>query len=202
MYYVFIILNSQHELVHKIELEIAQSHSQSLLTSYGACSMKTKALERSPIIRWSWLVIWNAIQYNKSAIYGLLEPVLSRALRFHQACAIRSWKALGTRLEIAYKMVHPLPPPLPYHAHPLTSTRTFALFQSLDYTCKITSLTSMSCVMYYPDNYQSVPLTPLPPCSLLLHPTPERIIPTSSQTACLPRSWRQKNRKLSETYKL
>ena len=38
------------------------------------------------------------IQYNKSAICGLLEPVLSRALRFCRACAIRSKKALGTRL--------------------------------------------------------------------------------------------------------
>ena len=34
-----------------------------------------------------WL---SEIQYNKSAICGLLEPVLSRALRFRQACAVRS----------------------------------------------------------------------------------------------------------------
>ena len=33
------------------------------------------------------------------AICGLLEPVLSRALRFHRARAVRSWKALGTRLD-------------------------------------------------------------------------------------------------------
>ena len=42
-----------------------------------------------------WL---SEIQYNKSAIYGLLEPVLSRALRFHRACAVRSLKTLDTRL--------------------------------------------------------------------------------------------------------
>ena len=65
------------------------SSFQSLLTSYGACSTKTKAW-KGPILRWFWLVIWNAIQYNKSAICGLLEPVLSRALRFRQACAVRN----------------------------------------------------------------------------------------------------------------
>ena len=34
-----------------------------------------------------WL---SEIQYNKSAICGLLGPVLSRALRFRRACAVRS----------------------------------------------------------------------------------------------------------------
>ena len=34
-----------------------------------------------------WL---SEMQYNKSAICGLLEPVLSRALRFRRACAVSS----------------------------------------------------------------------------------------------------------------
>ena len=50
------------------------SCSQGLLTSYGACSTKTKALERS-IHRWSWLVIWNAIQYNNRS-HGVLAKII------------------------------------------------------------------------------------------------------------------------------
>ena len=34
-----------------------------------------------------WL---SEMQYNKPAICGLLEPVLSRALHFRRACAVRS----------------------------------------------------------------------------------------------------------------
>ena len=43
----------------------------------------------------NWL---SEMQYNKSAVCGLLEPVLSRALRVRRACAVRSYKALETRL--------------------------------------------------------------------------------------------------------
>ena len=67
-----------------------QSRTQSLLASYCACSTKTKDSGKNrSILRRSWLVLWNVIQYNKSAICGLLGPVLSRALHFRRACAVR-----------------------------------------------------------------------------------------------------------------
>ena len=44
----------------------------------------------------------NSIKYNKSAICGLLEPVLSRALRFRRACAVKSQKALGLSSTTAF----------------------------------------------------------------------------------------------------
>ena len=52
-----------------------QSCSQSLLTSYGENARRKRRLWKGPILRWFWLVIRNAIQYNKSAICGLLQPV-------------------------------------------------------------------------------------------------------------------------------
>ena len=63
---------------------------------------ENEGLWKGPILRQSWLVLWNVIQYNKSAICELLEPVLSRAIRFRRACAVRSQKALGTRLGTLY----------------------------------------------------------------------------------------------------
>ena len=51
---------------------------------------ENEGLWKGPTLRRSWLVLWNVIQYDKSAICGLLEPVLSRALRFRRACAVRS----------------------------------------------------------------------------------------------------------------
>ena len=39
------------------------------------------------------------------AICGLLEPVLSRALRFRRARAVRSWKALCTRLDARLELM-------------------------------------------------------------------------------------------------
>ena len=51
---------------------------------------ENEGLWKGPILRRFWLVLWNVIQYNKSAICGLLEPVLSRALRLRRACAVRS----------------------------------------------------------------------------------------------------------------
>ena len=57
---------------------------------------ENEGLWKGPILRWSWLVLWNAIKYNKSAICGLLEPE-GPFLRFCRACAVRR-EALGTRL--------------------------------------------------------------------------------------------------------
>ena len=51
---------------------------------------ENERLWKGPILRRSWLVLWNVIQYNKSAICRLLEPVLSRALCFCRACTVRS----------------------------------------------------------------------------------------------------------------
>ena len=51
---------------------------------------ENEGLWKGPILRRSWLVLWNVIQYNKSAMCGLLEPVLSRALHFCRECAVRS----------------------------------------------------------------------------------------------------------------
>ena len=63
---------------------------------FTAHARRKRRLWEGPILRWSWLIIWNAIQYNKSAI---CRPVLSRALRFRRVRAVRSYKALGTRLD-------------------------------------------------------------------------------------------------------
>ena len=73
-----------------------QSRSQSplLLTAHAR---RKRRLWIGPILRWSWLVnIWNVIQYNKSAICGLLEPVLSRAF----SSSMRRKKLEGSGYEI------------------------------------------------------------------------------------------------------
>ena len=83
----FLLFVSLPQVVRSFSPDVLTNRSPSLPASYGACSTKTKALERTNS-RWSWLVIWNTIY--KSAICGLVEPVLSRAPRFRQACAVRS----------------------------------------------------------------------------------------------------------------
>ena len=47
-----------------------------------------------------WL---SEMQYNKSAICGLLEPVLSRALRFRRACTVRRLASATKRTIIKNK---------------------------------------------------------------------------------------------------
>ena len=67
--------------MHATTKNFLKSRSQSLLDENGG-SRKGQFLADP-----DWL---SEIQYNKSDICGLLEPVLSRVLRFHRACAIRS----------------------------------------------------------------------------------------------------------------
>ena len=59
---------------------------------------ENEGLWKGPILRRSWLVLWNVIQYNKSAICELLEPVLSRAPSF--SSSMRSKKLEGSGYEI------------------------------------------------------------------------------------------------------